>query len=157
MAERAAHQGVTRSDCALVGTGHAERALSSCGQRRLHPGRQDNWPPGTLRTRGQRLAPGSVFQYGRQVERRPLRASLHLAPGITSTWRQASPPPGAYQAGRYHPGRPGQDARKGRLYISCEAVTQKCRDAPCGRLPAVEVSGARHNPAAYQAGKYHLA
>jgi hypothetical protein len=83
--------------------------------------------------------------------------------GRLYTWRQASPPsgarhhPGAYQAGRYHPGRPGQDARKGRLYISFEAVTQKCRDAPCGRLPAVEVSGARHNPAAYQAGRYHLA
>ncbi len=63
--------------------------------------------------------------------------------GRLYTWRQASPPsgarhhPGAYQAGRYHPGRPGQDARK-------------------GRLPAVEVSGARHNPA-YQAGRYHLA
>ncbi len=79
---------------------------------RYHPGRRGKTPARGVST------PGA-------------RHHLHLAPGITSIRHQAS---SRRQSGREISSRaPGQDARKGRLYISCEAVTQKCRDAPCGR------------------------
>src|SRR5579875_4149554 len=63
------------------------------------------------------IRPGDIIQGA--GARRPQGASLHQAPGITSIWRQASPPsgtrhhPGANQAGRYHPGRRGKTPARG--------------------------------------------
>ena len=79
--------------------------------------------------------------------------------GRLYTWRQASPPPGARHHLHLAPGITSIRHQASSRRLSGREISSRApgQDARKGRLPAVEVSGARHNPAAYQAGKYHLA
>src|SRR5579884_2554771 len=139
---------------------HLAPGVSTPGARHhLHPA------PGIIPAP---IRPGDIIQ-GAGASKTPARGvstpgarhHLHLAPGITSTWRQASPPsgtrhhPGAYQAGRYHPGRRGKTPARG---VSTPGARHHLHLAPgitSIRRQASPPSGTRHRPGANQAGRYH--